>query len=632
MDLERTTGDAWVVIQSVLDGEIRMLSSCCSSIPSMAADLLAWTTARNKSDGIKSGVNSSSHPLVAVIESMNLKEQDPISLELLSRSIILAMQLEIMFAADERFPTNQRKKSVKTGACCAFTSMSGLLMDGTLEKCRLVCDSAGRMEGRMLAFITRMYNLCLNWLQKHFQSLKCQEKVILQSVDTICNHAVLAAGEVIRSVLHSLTIPSVWSAGISSILGMLRALGNCLAQLPVEFYDGSVGAVLSYSVSTCVSSLLSGCLCTCTDSDCIGSCVGYDVSPDQHSDIVNVCVTLASLVGGKCLGRKLLVSCVHLSATTLQAVHTTVRGSGSSSAVLHADRGESGSGLHMRTASPVSVDASSLNRVLTNLAVCFSLGRCDADTSGFIFDATHAVCTELPTNVSKFSALVEASSPVMQTGYAGDFLHTVCTEVLLRMSSAPNSHHTVSEATSHVSQLFHNAVMNKALTEEEAAVSMLHFRSFCLWGEGPSVPGVSDNMQAETEVLEALRAFARDTDTPAMSSISVGKSKGRAKKTQKSDLSLASLPLHLLPLSSPTDSLRVHACCLRVYMLLVLWGLSTNASKVDYRDLMMTSHLLHTKHSQQSECVMYPEWLSTILYPQMMCLPIYISCCCSLGR
>ena len=585
MDLERTAGDAWVVIQSVLDGEIRMLSSCCSSTSSVAADLLAWTTARNRSDGIESGVNASSHPLVAVIESINVKEQDPISLDLLSRSIILAVQLEIIFPADEKAPSNQRKKSVTTSACCAFSSISGLLMDSILEKCRLVCDTSGCMEGRILTCITRMYNLCLNWLQKHFQSLKCQEKMIQKSVDTICNPiAVLASGDVIRSVLHSLTIPSVWSAGVSSILGMLRALGNCLAQLPVEFYDGPAGAVLSYSVSTCISSLLDGCLRTCTDSDCTRSSMGYDVSPEQHSDIVNVCVTLASLVGAKCLGRKLLASCVHLSATTLRAVDTTVRDRGSSGAMLHADRGEVDRGVHMRAASLITVDASSLNRVLTNLAVCFSLGRYDADTSDFIFDATHGVCTELSTIASKFSALVQVSSPVMHTGYGGEFLHNVYAEVLLRMSSAPSTPHTVSEATSHISQLFNSAVMNKSLTKEESAVCLLHFRSFCLWGESPSVgPGVSENIQAETEVVEALRAFARDTDTPVISTLSVCRGKGRVKKT----LSLAPLPSHPLPLSSPTDSLRVHACRLRVYMLLSLWGLSTSANKVYYRILIL---------------------------------------------
>ena len=586
--LERTTGEAWFVIQSVVDGEIRMLSSCCSSTSSIATELLTRATAHNRLDGIESEVYSSSHPLIAVIESIDLKEQDPISLELLSRSIILAVQLDIIFPIDENSSTIQRKKSSKTSARCTFTSISGLLMNSILAKSRLVCDPAWRMEGRILTFITRMYNLCLNWLQKHFQSLKCQDKITQKSVDTICNPStVIAAGDLIRSVLHSLTIPSVWSAGTSSIVGVLRAIGNCLSQLPVEFYDGSAGAVLSYSVSTCISSLLDGCLCTCTDSECIGSSVRYDVSPDQHSDIVNVCVTLASLVGAKCLGRKLLVSCAHLSASTLHAVHTTVGARGSNGAMLNADKGHLEHGLHMRTASPVTVDASSLNRVLTNLAVCFSLGRCCADTSDFTFDATHGVCTELATIGCMFSSRIEASSPVMRTVYAGEFLYTVCADVLLRMSGAPNSPGTVSEATLYISKLLRSAVVNKALTEEEATVSILHFQSFCLWGEALSAdPGVSDNMKAE--VVEALWVFARETDEPAVSTVPMGRGKGRAKKTPKSDLALSSLPPLRLPLSSPIDSLRTHACRLRVYMLLALWGLSTSASKVDYLVFLMT--------------------------------------------
>ena len=572
-----TSDYSWVIIRSIVDMEVKIRVQTGLLIPPIAKK-----SSKNKLNKCSDPAppDRDSVSLVAVLELIVWEEIDANDLELLSRAIILALRNETVFNQSGS-TTESRVNHVKSSMTLTPKRSSAVLLERISVHCQRVCDSDIQDNSRYPLFVARTYSSCLSWLQKHFQNNK---EVDLSALGQQFIPAIVA-GEVVISVFQSLSACTMWKYTSSSILATLRSLGNCLSHMPVLCFEGHLGSALCYALSSCVCSLRSGLY---PERSAQGS-KGCKISAEQIQDILSTCFTLASLVSGKCLGRKLFASTAHLAASTLLAA------SRAASVVTDVAIGSVGSCDTNRATT--AAEGGTLNRVLSNLVTACSLGYCDAaaldahghtspDSSSDSDSGSHNAVTS-ERRESGYAAIVEACTAVLESTYAVEFLYSVCSDIQLRVCNNRPSHlpPVVDMATAEAAVLFLSILQKAAaahniVTEGESALVLIYFRSHCLWS-AVTVPGASD--VAAASVIESLKALGEEIDPLVMESVEAVRGKSKAKKTVRGEK--ASKSASVSQEASPEESLRSYSCHLRTWMLLALWGLPISAAQVKWSSM-----------------------------------------------
>jgi hypothetical protein len=562
-----TSDYSWVVIRSVAEMEVKIRVHTGTSAPSIA----------KKTSKVKLNKCSDSAPpdrdsvsLLAVLDLIAWEEIDANDLELLSRAIILALRIDAV-SHDGDVTSGSSLNHDGSKMSTTHKRSSAVLLERVSVHCQRVCESDKQDNSKYSLFIARTYSSCLNWLQKYFQNNK---EAQLSTLGSQLIPAIVA-GEVVISVLQSLSTCTMWRHNGSSILATLRALGNCLSHVPVLCFEGHLGSTLCSALSSCVRSLRSGLY----PEESVQNSGGFKVTPEQSQDILSTCFTLASLVSGKCLGRKLFASTAHLAALTLLAASRAVSMSAA------------GVDPHKAT---FAADSGTLNRVLSNLVTACSLGYCTSgaldsnghhlsDSSSDSDNADTCLYVEDERKEGGHTAIIEACSAVFESTYAEEFLYSVCADIQLRVCNNRLSHlpPVVDMATAEAAVLFlgtlqKTAVVRNAITEEESALLLIYFRSHCLWS-AVVVPGASED--AAASVIESLKVLGEEIDPLVMESVVAVRGKSKAKKVVRGEKVSKSASL-LAASPSPEESLRSFSCHLRAWMLLALWGLPISAAQV----------------------------------------------------
>lgn len=561
-----TSDNSWVVIRSIVDMEVNIRARSIASSPPVIqkTSKIKLSKCSNIAPSVQDTVS-----LVGVLELIAWEAVDANDLELLSRAIMLALRMDITYC-DGDVTSVSSVNHDKSNVTQTPRRSSAVLLEGISTHCQRVCDSDMLDSSRYSLFVARTYSSCLNWLQKHFQNSK-EAQLSALGPELI---PAIVAGEVVISVLQSLSTCTMWKQAGSSVLATLRALGNCLSRMPVLCFEGHLGSTLCSALSSCVCSLQLG---LNPEVGAQGS-GGYKISPEQSQDIINTCFTLASLVSGKCLGRKLFLSTALLAATTL----------------LAASRAASASVTDVDThRASVTAEGETLSRILSNLVTACSLGHFEAaaldprahpvsDSCSDSHNAVTGLGIADERRASSYTAIIEACSAVLESTYAEEFLYSVCSDIQLRVCSNRPGHlpPVVDMAIAEAALLF-LAMLQKAaavrgtISEGETALVLIYFRSHCLWS-AVTVPGASDT--AAASVIERLKALGEDIDPLVMESVVAVRGKSKAKKAVR--VEKVSRSASLSQDASVMDSLRSFSCHLRTWMLLALWGLPISAAQV----------------------------------------------------
>jgi hypothetical protein len=560
-----TSHYSWFVIRSIVEAEVKIRVHTGTSAPSIT----------KKTSKVKLNECCDSAPpdrdsvsLLAVLELIAWEEIDAHDLELLSRAIILVLRIDAVSHAGD-VTSGSRVNHDRSKMTQTHKRSSAVLLERVNMHCQRVCESDKQDYGKYSSFIARTYSSSLIWFQKHFQNNKEAQLCALGSQLI----PAIVAGEVLISVLQSLSTCSMWRHNGSSILATLRALGNCLSHMPVLCFEGHLGTTLCSALSSSVRSLRSGLY----PEESAQSSGSFKVAPEQSQDILNTCFTLASLVSGKCLGRKLFASTAYLAASTLLAA---TRAASVSAAGVDPNR------------STFAADGGTLNRVLSNLVTACSLGYCTAGALGshgdYLTDCgsdryDDVTCLDVVDGRREggYTAIIEACSAVLESTYAEEFLYSVCADVQLRVCNNRPSHlpPLVDIATAEAAVLFLGmlqkaAVVRNIITEGESALLRAYFRSHCLWS-AVIVPGASET--AAASMIDNLKALGEEIDPLVMDSVVAARGKSKAKKIVRGEKVSKSAPPQE---ASPEGSLLTFSRHLRTWMLLALWGLPISAAQV----------------------------------------------------
>lgn len=566
-----TSGHSWFVIRLIVNMEIKIRGHSGYPSPKTVKKTGKFKVIKC-SDSAEYDMDIVN--MAAVLESIEWEDIDANDLELLSRALILALRIEIVCHEGDSATGN----NVSHGRNRVTSERSSAaLLERVSTQCQRVCDTSKQDSSRHPLFVARTYSSCLNWLQKHFQNNK---EVQLPALEPQLI-PVIVAGEVITIVLQSLSACTMWGHTGSSILAVLRALGNCLSHVPVQCFEGQLGAALCSALGSCVCSLQAGLY----PENSALSGRDYKVSPEHSKDILNTCYTLASLVSGKCLGRKLFASAASLAASTLLAASRAA----TASAVEETTGSMCGS---PPPTADFTAESATLNRILSNLVTACSLGYCDvADLDahhrplserGNIVSSTDAAEEQVEDREGGYTTIIEACSAIFKSTYAEEFLYSVCADVQLRVCNTRPSHlpsvvdiGTAEAAIRFLGLLQKAAEVHNTAIEGENVLVLIHFRSHCLWS-AVTVPGASD--AAAASVIESLKAIGEGIDPLVMDSIAAVRGKSKAKKPVRGEKVPKSA---LLPRgTSPEESLRSLSCHLRAWMLLAMWGLPISAAQV----------------------------------------------------
>lgn len=621
---------SWTIMRAVIDMEMKSKDICHSSLLPLKKPVNNKASKNSRAGESEMQLNwrCSLDSLIIKIRMEGMVGVQSIDLELLSRVACLAVEVDVAEAAKHytcRDNTSQ------------YESLSDLLLHALQSFCQTLAFPAGDEPSedmsKYVTCLSRTYITSLSWFQKYFQCRKAEKEdhslCVVES--SMSSSPDVIAARIVKCILQSLGECCMWMGYSPALLGVLRAVGNCLSQLPLHCFEESEKTTLNPTLS--LSVMLSECVCAVlgglqrraldgskTNSNTSNNSTSAGVEHCQ--DVISTCVMLASLVGGKYLGKKLYVSCAHVSASVIHSVYTYAFASSLDlSAVLILNRHDStlnstdtgSSSKHAIT----TADAGAINRVLLNLSAACVLGFFDtaaaaAAQDSIIKSASVTVnkddsnCTSeisatslngMNTNDDSsdsdddvYCALMQSCGPVLETVYAEDFLYTVCGEILTRISSTRPAQvlgagtgtsrdatpALFNDATRFISNLFSLASaqnVHTVHTKDGISVVLLYCQSHMLWGGLAVTPGASDGLSSR--IIKALKELGQDIDSNSMDNVAVVKGASRSKRAIKAERTLdpsTSTPLDL--------TIRISAEHLRTWILLAQWGLPLSANKV----------------------------------------------------
>jgi hypothetical protein len=607
---------SWMVMHAVVSMEIQSKDVSSSSSSQSSKKAMKSKACKNSSTNdteVQSRWRCALDSLITKVRADGLQGVQAIDFELLSKAVCQAVEVDVDTAA---------KHDTCTDDISQYQSLADILLDAIQSSCHQVFapigDRVSEDMSKYVTFLSRTYSACLTWLQKHFQCKKVEKECQSSSVIDIetCPTPATIAVRIVRCILQSLSECTVWLSHKPALLGVLRGVGNCLSHLPSHCYEEK-GTLDS---SPGVSIMLSECVCAVLGRLHVSVQVqGDSSSPStaaaaaEHSqDIISTCVMLASLVGGKYLGKKLFISSAHVSASVIKAVYTAASTCSLDLNIIltHQDSilNSSTDTAKVSKSAISTADTGAINRVLLNLTAACVLGFFDSAMQGSIIKSADsinriadsgeelmngiAVCSDGDTDGDDdggdvYYALLQSCQPILETVYAEEFVYTVCSDVLTRICSMRPSQVTAAgdsasalfdAATLFISNLFSLATAQNVRTvhtKDEISLVSLYFQSHILWGGGAGAvtPGVSNALSAA--IIGALKELGQDIDANSMDNVAVVKGKSRSKRVTKVERILFLSTAHPLE-----DSIWICAENLRTWILLAQWGLPLSVVKV----------------------------------------------------
>ena len=629
---------SWMVMHAVVSMEIQSkdVTSSSSSLSSKrAVKSKAGKSSRiNESEG-QSSWRCALGSLITKVRADGLQGAQAIDLELLSKAVCQAVEVDVVTAA---------KHDTCTDDMGQYQSISDILLDAIQSSCHHALaptgDKATEDTSKYVTFLSRTYSACLTWLQKHFQCKKI-DKDSQSSSETSPTPAIISI-RIVRCILKSLSECPVWPSYKPALLGVLRGVGNCLSHLPSHCYEEKgtldLSPGISIMLSECVSAVLGR-----LHVNVHGDSSSLRAAAEHCQDIISTCVMLASLVGGKYLGKKLFISSALVSASVIRAVYTAASACSLDLSIIltHHDSILNSTDTVKVSRSAISTaDTGAINRVLLNLTAACVLGFFDsamqcsiiesADSNNRIADSCVdlmngiTVCSDGDTDGDDddgdvYCALLQSCQPILETVYSEEFLYTVCSDVLTRICSMRPSQVTAAgdstsaifdAATRFISNLFSLATVQNARTvhtKDGKSLFLLYFQSHMLWGGGAVAGavtlGASDALSAA--IIGALKELGQDIDANSMDNVAVVKGKSRSKRVIKVERILDHSIAHPLE-----DSIRICAENLRTWILLAQWGLPLSVVKVRHSTLSTVQYSTVQYSTVQYSTVQY----STVQY------------------
>ena len=619
---------SWTIMRAVIDVEIKSKYICHSSLISSKKTLNKKASKNSKADESEIQLNwrCSLDSLIAKIRMEGLVGVQAIDLELLLKVACLAVEVDVTEAVTHYTCRDNASQ---------YESLSDSLLDALQSFCQTLSVPAGdKLSEDMSKYVTclsRTYITSLTWFQKYFQCRKAEKEdhslCVVES--NMSSSPDIVAVRIVKCILQSLSECCMWMGNTPALLGVLRAVGNCLSHLPLHCFEESekmsLDSTLSLSVmlSECICGVLGGLQQRALDGSKTNSNTSTNspsVGVEHCQDIISTCVMLASLVGGKYLGKKMYVSCAHVSASVIHSVYTYAFASSLDlSTVLILNRHDSTlNSTDTGTSSKYAIttaDIGAINRVLLNLSAACVLGFFDTaaaaqdsiiksarvcvnkDDSSWTSESgatslndmnTHNDCSDSDSDDDVYCALMQSCRPVLETVYAEDFLYTVCSDILTRICStrpaqvlaAGTSRDATpalfNDATRFISNLLSLASAQNVHTvhsKDGISVVLLYFQSHMLWGGLTETPGASDG--PSSRIIKALKELGQHIDSNSMDNVAVVKGASRSKRVIKAERTLdpsTSPPLDL--------TMRISAEHLRTWILLAQWGLPLSANKV----------------------------------------------------
>jgi hypothetical protein len=609
---------SWMVMHAVVSMEIQSkdVTSSSSSLSSKrAVKSKAGKNSRTNESEVQSSWRCALDSLITKIRADGLQGVQAIDFELLSKAACQAVEVDVISAA---------KHDTCTDDMSQYQSISDIVLDAIRSSCHHALaptgDKASEDSSKYVTFLSRTYSTCLTWLQKHFQCKKvekeCQSSSFLD-IETSPTPAIIAV-RIVRCILQSLSECCVWLTFRPALLGVLRGVGNCLSHLPSHCYEENG----TLDMSPGISIMLSECVCAVLgrlhpnvqlhgDSSSPSTAAA---AAEYSQDIISTCVMLASLVGGKYLGKKLFISSARVSASVVKSVYTAASACSLDLNIIltyHDSILNSTDTVKVSRSAINTADTGAINRVLLNLTAACVLGFFDRAMQGSIINSADSndriadsgvdltncatVCSTGDTDNDDdddgdvYCALLQSSKPILETVYAEEFLYTVCSDVLTRICSMRPSQVTAAgdsvsalfdAATRFISNLFRIATAQNVRTvhtKDGISLVLLYFQSHILWGGGAGAgavtPGASDALSAA--IIGALKELGQDIDSNSMDNVAVVKGKSRSKRVIKVERILDFSTKHPLE-----DSIRICAENLRTWILLAQWGLPLSVIKV----------------------------------------------------
>ena len=616
----------WMVMHAVVAMEIQSkdVTSSSSSLPSKGAvKSKPGKSSRANESEVQLNWRCVLDSLISKMRVDGLQGVQAIDFEVLSKAVCQAVEVEVITAA---------KCDTCTDDIGHYQSISDILLDAVQSSCHHAFASMGERgaedTSKYVTFLSRTYSTCLTWLQKHFQFKKvdreCQSSSVIE-IELSPTPANIAV-KIVRCILQSLSECPVWLSFRPALLGVLRGVGNCLSHLPSHCYEekGTLdqSPEISFMLSECVCAVL-GRLHVNVQVDSSSSSTA--AAADYCQDIISTCAMLASLVGGKYLGKKMFISSARVSASVLKAVYTAASACSLDLNIIltHHDSVLNSTGTEKVSKPAISTaDTGAINRVLLNLTAACVLGFFDpamqvsiiksADSNNRISDCGMVLTNSITgcTNDNYddddggdlYCSLLQSCQPILETVYAEEFVYTVCSDVLTRICSMRPSQVAAAgdstsalfvAATRFISNLFSQATAQNVRTvhtKDGISLVLLYFQSHSLWGggavAGAVTPGASDVLSAC--VIGALKELGQDIDSNSMDNVAVVKGKSRSKRVIKGERILDPSTAHPLE-----DSIRICAENLRTWILLAQWGLPLSVVKVRHSALKLIFALLY---------------------------------------
>ena len=623
---------SWTIMRAVIDVEMKSKDICLSSLLSLkkAVNNKASKNSRADESEIQLNWRCSLDSLIAQIRMEGLVGVQSIDLELLSRVACLAVEVDVAEAAKHYTCRDNMSQ---------YESLSDLLLDALQSFCQTLSVPAGDKlpedMSKYVSCLSRTYITSLGWFQKYFQCRKTEKEdnslCVVES--NMSSSPDIIAVRIVKCILQSLGECCMWMGYSPALLGVLRAVGNCLSQLPLHCFKESESMTtdstlsLSMMLSECVCAVLGGLQQRALDGSKTNSNTsnnGSSVGDEHCQDIISTCIMLGSLVGGKYLGKKLFVSCAHVSASVIHSVYTYAFASSLDlstvlSLNLHDSTLNSTDNGNSSKHAISTADTGAINRVLLNLSAACVLGffdtaaaaaardsviksacvrvdkdnnNCTSESGATSLDGmnTHDDSSDSDSDDDVYCALMQSCRPVLETVYAEDFLYAVCSDILTRIcSTRPAQVLAAGTGTSRdaTPALFYDATrfisnllglasgqnVHTVHTKNGISVVLLYCQSHMLWGGLSVTPGASDELSSR--VIKALKELGQDIDSNSMDNVAVVKGVSRHKRVIKAERTLDP------SMSPPLDlAIRISAEHLRTWILLAQWGLPLSANKV----------------------------------------------------
>ena len=391
----------------------------------------------------------------------------------------------------------------------------------------------------------------------------------------------------LEDTFKSLSAPYNWKDSGAALLFALRKVGTRLQKSPLEIFAGIAGSSLCSDLRDCLEHLIPGLHATDSSHEVTDRDERQSKSANltqQHKErILATCVSLVSLVAGRCLSYTLYLSASDLLISALSAVDAVINSChGIKRNCVESCPGGSAAGSG--PAISFTVDPAVLERLLGSLIMACSLGCYSLSASSSCTEVKNSVDSAKEISQTTYNTtseeesdnlLYKSYSPIMYSSYGPEFLYGLCSEMILRVGEMRSDIKGAERAVDWTTGLYRAALKLGVIKSRESDLMGLYVRSHCLWN-APSVSGASSGVSVE--VIDGLKSIGETIDSEVMDTVAAGKGKVRAKRAPKE---IKNKDLMEPSVISISDTIQSFSSNLRTWILLSLWGLPLTYSQVE---------------------------------------------------